>query len=308
MKKSISFLLAVSIGILFIISAVTKIYPIELFEFQFVDLGVASWSTTPYIARFFISIEFFLGMLLIVNLSLRKFTLRFAVALLLFFCIYLFYKIITEGNSGNCGCFGEIVKMSPLQGILKNIVLIIACGVCYSVSEVELWNKKWKISVVYILFIIALALGFFINPIQNTSSHIDKNTVNYRVPLELMYDSTQVEKPSVDLMHGKHIVAFLSLSCPHCKIAAKKLAIMHKKNPELPIYLALNGDKELLASFFEYSNAAALPHHLFLGPDKWVKVAGFTLPNIMYINNSIVEKKFNGVELNQDDIENWLKQ
>ena len=153
MKNTITILLSISIGLLFIVSAATKIYPMEPFEYQFVDIGVASWKTAPYMARFFIGLEFFLGMLLILNISLRKFTLKFAVALLVFFCIYLTYKIIIEGNTGNCGCFGEAVKMTPLQGILKNVALIATCIVCYFSTEKDFWNLKWKKIVTPVLFI-----------------------------------------------------------------------------------------------------------------------------------------------------------
>jgi hypothetical protein len=152
-------------------------------------------------------------------------------------------------------------------------------------------------------------MGFFIYPVDalHTSS-VNKEAVNYRVPLELMYDSTQTKKPGIDLTKGKHIVAFLSLTCPHCRIAAKKLYVIHKKNPDIPLYFALNGDKELLPDFFEDTHTASIPHSLFLGPDKWLKVAGFSLPNIMYLNNSIVRQKCNGAEIEQEDMEKWLKQ
>lgn len=308
MKKIITILLSISIGFLFIVSAATKIFPMEPFEYQFVDIGVASWKTAPYLARFFIGIEFFLGMLLILNISLRKFTLKFAISLLVFFCIYLSYKIISEGNTGNCGCFGEAVQMTPLQGILKNVVLIIACIVCYLSAEKDFWNSKWKKLVIPVLFTGSMCLGFLIYPLNATfSSTMDKNNINYKVPLELMYDSTQIEKPKIDLTKGKHIIAFLSLTCPHCKIAAQKINIMHKKNPDIPFYLALNGDKELLNDFFDNTHAQDIPHNLFLGPGSFIQVAGLNLPIIMYLENSIVRKKCNGLELDQEDMEAWLK-
>jgi hypothetical protein len=309
MKKIITILLSISIGLVFIMSAATKIYPMEPFEYQFVDIGVASWKTAPYMARFFIGLEFFLGMLLILNISLRKFTLKFAVALLVFFCIYLTYKIIVEGNTGNCGCFGEAVKMTPLQGILKNVALIATCIVCYLSTEKDFWNLKWKKIITPVLFIASMCLGFFVYPLNATfSSTMDKENINYKVPLELMYRKDQQETPAIDLRKGKHIIAFLSLTCPHCKIAAQKIYIMHKKNPDIPFYLALNGDKELLTEFFDETHAESIPHNLFLGAKNWIQIAGISLPIIMYVDNSVVRKKCNGLELDQEDMEKWLQQ
>ena len=288
MKKTLSVLLSISIGILFIFSAAAKIYPMEPFEYQFVDIGVATWKTSPYIARMFIGMEFFLGMLLVFNIALRKITLKFAIGLLCAFCIYLTYKIMSDGNTGNCGCFGELVVMTPLQGILKNLVLIVCCVVLYVITEKDYWNTKWKLIVSPVLLITAMCLGFFIYPVDPTfSSTLDTSKVNYTVPLDKMYLKTQKEKPAIDLTKGKHIIAFMSLTCPHCRIAAKKLAIIHKMNPSLPLYLALNGDKSIEKLFFEDTHAQKIPHNLFLGPSDWMSVAGFALPNIMYIENSV---------------------
>jgi len=308
MKNILAILLSISVGALFIVSAATKIYPMEPFEYQFVDIGIANWQTAPYIARFFIGLEFFLGILLIFNILLRKFTLKFAIGLLVMFCIYLVYRIILDGNVGNCGCFGEAIKMSPLEGILKNILLIVACIVTYILADKDFWKPILKKIFVPLFLIIAMCLGFFIYPIDAVySSTLDNKTVNYKVPLELMYHDNQKEKPEVDLTKGKHIIAFLSLTCPHCKIAAQKMNVMHKKNPSIPFYYALNGDKEMLSAFLDDTNTKDVPHNLFLGAKDWIQVAGVSLPIIMYVENSIVVKKTTGLDVDQNDIESWLK-
>jgi len=82
---------------------------------------------------------------------------------------------------------------------------------------------------------------------------------------------------------------------------------MHKKNPNIPFYYALNGDEDKLKPFIEYTNTKDVPHSLFLGPKDWIQVAGISLPVIMYVDNSIVVKKTNGLDIDQHDIEEWLK-
>lgn len=307
MKKAIVLLLSASVGFLFIISSITKIYPMEPFEFQFVDIGIANWKTAPYLARVFISLEFFLGILLVLNIAIRKFTIKFAIALLSVFSFYLLYKIISVGNTGNCGCFGEYFKMSPLEGIIKNIVLIISCVLCYLLSDFSIWKNQHLKFVVPLLLLISLCIGFFLYPINiQYSSSIDTARVNYKVPLDLMYSATQKERPNIELRKGKHIVAFLSLTCSHCRVAAQKLAIIHKRNPALPIYFALNGNKKKLPTFFDETHSKAIPHNLFLGPENWIKVAGVSLPIVMYLENSIVVKKCILPEIDQEDMEVWM--
>ena len=309
MKRILGILLSISLGLIFIISAITKMIPMEPFEYQFVDIGVATWKTAPYIARIFIGIEFFIGFLLILNIALKKFTLKVSIAFLVFLTGYLIYKIIIDGNAGSCGCFGEALPMSPLEGIIKNIVLIACCIVCYFAIEKEFWSTKAKKVMTPLLFITAMCLGFFVYPIDIVfTSTLDTSKVNYKVPLELMYQETQKEKPSINLLKGKHIIAFLSLSCPHCKIAAKKLHVIHKKNPTLPIYIALNGDIEKKEPFLENTQIADIPHNLFLGPKDWISVAGINLPIIMYVQDGIVIKKFNGSQIEQADMEKWMQQ
>jgi hypothetical protein len=61
-----------------------------------------------------------------------------------------------------------------------------------------------------------------------------------------------------------------------------------------------------LTEFLTYTNTKNIAHNLFNGANDWMKVAGFSLPIIMYVDNGIVQKKCNGIELSQDDIENWL--
>lgn len=279
----------------------------EPFEYQLVDIGVASWPSAPYLARLLVSVEFLLGMLLILNISLKRFTLPLATAVLVFFSAYLLYRILRDGNSGNCGCFGEVYKMTPLEGILKNAVLLISCAVVYLLQDGSWWKRSYEKILFPLLGTAALCLGFLVYPPHpNYTNYLDKNKINYPLPLELMYEAKQAEKPAVDLRKGKHIIAFLSLSCPHCRIAAQKIHVMNKKNPSIPFYIAMNGEKQMESTFFEDTHVQNIPHNLFLGPSEWMRVAGIGLPVIMYVDNGIVKKKCSGVELDQQDIETWL--
>ena len=93
------------LGLLFIYSGYTKINPIEPFEYTFVDLGIINWTLAPFVARFMIGLEFFIGLMLFFNLYLKKFTVKLTAITLVIFTIYLLVMILREGNNGNCGCF-----------------------------------------------------------------------------------------------------------------------------------------------------------------------------------------------------------
>lgn len=307
-KKIFLSCLSVFLGIVFIYSGYTKIYPvIETFEYTFVDIGVANWYTAPVIARLMIGLELILGVLLVMNYNLKRFTIPFTVGLLFFFIIYLCIQIALNGNTGNCGCFGEQIYMSPLKAIIKNVILIIVA------IPVYFFHDGWKISKnkLFLLGVslFVLPLPFIFNAIDYTysSNNLDEE-VNYKLDLDMAYnfnDTTKVRPIKKELRTGKHVIAFFSLTCPHCRIAAKKLKVMYKKNEKLPIYMFLNGDDSNLKGFLDDTHTQNIPYSKLNGP-AFIKLGGLTLPKIYYVENGIVIKKVNYFDLDQNEIEEWL--
>lgn len=301
-------LISIALGLIFIYSGYTKLLPvIETFEFTFVDVGIANWYTAPVIARVLIGFEFFLGVLLILNYNLKKFTLPFTIGLLVFFIIYLTIQIIISGNNGNCGCFGEHLKMTPLQAIIKNIVMIVAALFVYFFYEG--WKLKYNIMFSSFIGVTVLMVPLIINPIDYayTSNNLDEK-VNYPLELNMLYepeDSSKVEVPKVELRKGKHVLSFLSLTCPHCRIAARKFRLIKKNNKDISIYFVLNGDKENLVPFLEDTKADNIPYSFCLGKT-FIQLASAHLPRIYYIDNGIVVKKVDYFELNQYQLEEWI--
>ena len=65
-------ILRILIGIVFIVSGLAKLYPIEPFEIVFVDLGISNWIAASIIARLVIVFELFLGLSIIFNFWLKN--------------------------------------------------------------------------------------------------------------------------------------------------------------------------------------------------------------------------------------------
>lgn len=307
-KIIIASVISIILGLVFIYSGYSKINPvIETFEFTFVDIGIANWYTAPLIARGLIGLEFFIGLLLIANYNLKKFTLPLMTGLLLFFVVYLLIQINSSGNHGNCGCFGERLHMTPLQAIYKNLVMIALGAVVYFLFDG--WKLKANKLVMSFCLVCALTVPFILNPVDYayTSNNLDEK-VNYPLELNLLFqpeDSIKVEIPKINLRKGKHVVAFVSLTCPHCRIAAKKFRLIKKNNPSLPIYFILNGDRKDYLPFIEDTKADNIPGSYCLGKS-FVQLAGTNLPRIYYLDNGMVVKKVDYYELNQYNIEHWV--
>lgn len=305
MKRIIYISLSVILGLIFVFSAYVKLYPIELFELTFTDIGIANWYMAPYIARIMIAVEFLTGFLLILNLYFNKNTLKFTLGILIFFTLYLIYIIIVEGNSGNCKCFGNFISLTPLESIYKNIFLLLVTVILYKFHKGMDW--KFKKIVFPIIIIIALSLPFILNPVDISSSDKIYNSekLNYNLGLDALYDNPEVTEPETDLRKGKQIIAFMSLTCSHCRTGAYKLHILKKRSPGMPVFFVLNGDDENLEPFFDDTRAGDIPYTMLSGKD-FIRLAGLKLPSIFLVNEGIVEKKLNYIQLDQKEIEAWL--
>ncbi len=306
MKKYLLIILSVLLGGVFLFSGYAKLFPIEPFEFNFIHIGVANWITAPVISRLLISLEFFIGILLILNFRLKEFTLKATLALLLFFTAYLIFQIIKEGNSGNCGCFGEVLKMTPLQSILKNVAMIFVVLVLLFFHHHINW--KWKNEVYFLVAAICIATTIFLNPFDYLAAKMMKDEIT-DVPLNvdtLYHSKNAYPAPTVDLRHGKYIVCLLSLKCQHCLDAAFKMNIIKKQMPEAPFYFVFGGVKQNLQYFLDKSKHQNIPYTLF-EDNYFFTMCGGVYPGIYYVENGIIKRKGNIYTLNEDEIKKWLK-
>jgi hypothetical protein len=302
-------------GAVFIISGFTKggfpflhkfTSPIEPFEMTFVDLGVANWRTAPFIARLLIGLEFFIGLALIFHVQLKKIVYKLGIALLLVFSIYLILLMIFQGSKGNCGCFGTVFTMTPMVALVKNVIMLAVFLLLYKFHDG--WSTKAATIVLWICLASSLILPFIWNPVEldYSEAYLNKPENNFEIPLDTLYNNATLNVPPRTLSKGKHILAFMSLSCPHCRIAAKKIRIMHERNPEISFYFILNGDEEKLKPFFEDTHTEEIPHCMLLGRP-FVYLAGTVMPAIYLVNNGVVEHDLDYMRLDQGEIEEWLK-
>lgn len=307
MLKKITFgLLCTLLGATFIFSGYTKLYPIEPFEYTFVDLGFINWQIAPFVARLLIGLEFSIGLLLLFNVNLHKIAYKLGITVLLLFCLYLILLITLSGNQGNCGCFGSYIKMTPFEALMKNFILL---GLFFLLYR---YHSGWELKdglryLVTVSFLVAFSFPFVLNPVElnYSEAYLNKPENNFKLELDSLYNNASLNVPPKNLSQGKHIISFMSLTCPHCRIAANKIRIIHERNPAIPFYFVLNGDVEKLKPFFENTHTEDIPHCILLGRN-FVYLAGTNMPAIYMIHNSIVEHELNYIDLDQGEIEKWL--
>jgi len=98
----------------------------------------------------------------------------------------------------------------------------------------------------------------------------------------------------------------MSLTCPYCRIGAYKMYIIKKRNPQIPMFLVLNGKDKNLKPFFEDTKATNIPYTILRGTD-FIKLAGLSLPAIYWVDNGIVINSSTYIDLDEGKIESWLK-
>lgn len=304
--KILFFVACSIIGFVFIYSGYTKLYPIEPFEYTFVDLGIGGWKIAPFIARFMIGLEFFIGLLLIFGLYIKRFTIKLTIGSLVIFSTYLLFIIIKTGNNGNCGCFGTAIVMSPLQALIKNGILIIFSFVIYKFYDGIDYHKYGK-KLLLATFITSFAMPHILNyvDLDYSSSYLLKKEDQFKLELDSVYNNAKIHTPPKSLSKGKHIMAFMSLTCSHCRTAAKKLKLIKEQNPSISIYFILNGDYEKIQPFFEDTKARNIDYCILNG-SSFIYLAGYKLPTIYLVNNSIAENSIDYTHLDQVEIEKWL--
>jgi hypothetical protein len=126
-----------------------------------VDLGIASWCQATYLSRFIIALEIAVAIAILQNHFIKRIVIPGTVLLLAAFCVHLAIQMVKYGPmNGNCGCFGQVIPMTPLEAFIKNIISI---GLLWYLYRNVKEKEKGKNKFVYILLLyISSALFMFV--------------------------------------------------------------------------------------------------------------------------------------------------
>lgn len=307
MKRASSGALVVLIriitGIAFILSGALKLVPAEYLENDILRSGLANDTTVPFIARFVIGSEFFLGSMLVFGL-LRRLTLKLCIASLIVYTTYLVYVIALFGNEGNCGCFGRQFELTPLEGIWKNLVMGIGCVFVLRKSGIETRTTA-RLIFAGSLALLSLVLPFVIYKVDLPEKINVGGTERTLIDLDPLYRDQSVAPP-FDARSGKVLLMFASLSCEHCRVAASKLELIKTKHPEWNIYIVYNGKEELISDFHKDAQIRNTPCHLFNDGEAIARMVGVGFPIILLLEDATVVSTLNYPELQEDNLRTFF--
>ena len=298
------FILLLALSGVFFYSGYSKIYSdnaFDNFQWTFLDLGISSITVAGIIARVMIGMEFLLGLLLLCHVFLKQFTYKAVIAILAIFIIYLLVVILKQGNTGNCGCFGDKLAMKPLTAIWKNVLMIAVTVLLMFIYPIKPYKHQEYVAL--LLGLVAFSSTFILNPV-----YMGTSPEAYAKPIDLGLLYKYTPAPAVDLRQGKHIIAFMSLTCPHCKKAAYLLQIIHHEHPDIPMFMVLDGSEQFRKQFFDETHAENVPYLLYRHLEEFEQLAGPSVPSIYWVNNSQIEykSKYAYYQLDPKYMEEWL--
>ena len=207
MKNKLSLVFRILISILFLVSAIAKLWtpgsdfltPLYALsrgfeEGQLIPMGFSE-NLVPYLSRFIIALEFFIALAILQNNYLKKIVIPLSVILLTVFSLHLSYSIFT-GDSENCGCFGDLIPMTPLEALIKNILTI---GALIFVYRHVKKSMQHKLSILSIQFLSLMLLVFTFLPVQSSSSNN-----------KIISSSSEYVDKDININDGSKILRFLS--------------------------------------------------------------------------------------------------
>jgi len=306
------------ISLLFLVSAYAKVYhepsayfSITTFEAkQLVPLGFSS-EISSYLSRILIALEFAIGVLILLPFYLKRIVIPLTIFVLAAFCVHLALQIYLTGNSGNCGCFGTLLPMTPLEAILKNLFAI---GLLVILNKLLSKDKSKSIEIfygflIYLFFVIGIMA---LVPIKNSSNvTIDSN---YQIQEDLVLEGPKQMKsefgqtlPFAD--KGRLILCFFAPGCDHCRAAVRSIDSLSKIVEDFPKVEIVFMDEEVdkIPEFFEYAGSEY--HYIVLDISTFYDVLTWErdTPGIFYMWNGNILKEFNGTNESAYDPESLLK-
>lgn len=178
MKKHLPLIVRILISALFLLSAVAKSFPIWAFEKQLVDLGIVNWCNAPYLARLIIALETAIAIAILQKHYIKSFVIPVTILLLIAFCSHLGLQMYEHGAmNGNCGCFGQLIPMTPLEAFIKNLITILMLIYLYrNVTDKEKGENRF--SIILLIYFFSAFLMFFFFPFCPCKNTTETNVIN----------------------------------------------------------------------------------------------------------------------------------
>ena len=308
-KNQILWGIRILVSALFILSAVAKLYPSPLmgvqgFESKYLGAIGIEGGFAKVISRLLIGFEFSLAILILLPYYLNKIVIPLTIGLLSAFSIHLLVQVI-NGDASNCGCFGDLIPMTPLEALIKNLLTIGLLLIPLTIFKNTLTDKKNLHPILYTGLTFSLMMFLFL---PQGSSVSGKEVVN---------GDSVYSKYFEDINAGNKLLCFFSPTCEHCMKTGKELTEMSRKYPGLMPEIRIlfmdetypvNGSEKEIGEYFEFIGARydyKVLETTEMNDIFWSKK---NFPGILYLCNGNERVFFDGTGDNAFDAEKLIEE
>ncbi|MDP4964559.1 MAG: hypothetical protein NWQ55_05770 [Salibacteraceae bacterium] len=273
-------------GLLFVASAIAKLFPVESFELILIKQVGISWHWVAYFSRGLIFLEFALGLAIITGFQLRKSILA-SLGLLGAFSVYLMIQITSGAGDENCGCFGELIPLDAIQSLIKNAFFAV-----FAVLLLFISNRKseHKTAVAFpMLAYGALIYLLFQSPFPKTlGEEIGNNSIT---PFEELATTNKID------LGQKQLFLVMFAECKHCEQLASTISAMNFDAEKSHLNVLVYGHPKRVEEFAELTNIQHLNPQATKDRNILAAIDG-TFPTMVMIDSSEIKHLWVGAALN----------
>ncbi len=213
-KRWVGAISRIILGLVFIVAGVAKAIDLNYFYYQLkaYPLGLPD-PVVLLMARVFISFEIILGVALLINF-LPRWTLSITFAILVLFLATTGWAAV-GGFSEECGCFGKLVKRSPVEALIEDFVLLILAIMAVKFVSSGALTNKFKGTLVGLAVIIGAGLPYLF-PETRPKVFAREGVGSYVGDLK-------PDGLSVEFAKGDYLLALIETDCEHCQGALPRL-------------------------------------------------------------------------------------
>lgn len=293
--------LRIVLSAFFVISAIGKLQSIDTFEVYVYRVSFFDFDAAAMFARLLIGLELFIAVALLIKFRF-KFIWKLIFIFLVLMSFFLVFQII-KGSTDNCYCLGELVDFSPMESLVKNLVLIVFLFIIRKSKSLK-W--RYQTLVLGLLFIGALATPLIASPpdlfIKGSFNKAEHNQ-------QALDDAIREKEIPASFMHGRKMLAFYSTYCPYCKMASTRIGALVRKSDidtnNINVIFWVRGDTASVQRFYLDTHS---PHYnyVIVNTHKFLDITKGRMPLILLINDGKVEEETNYRTIDADRIRRFF--
>jgi hypothetical protein len=275
-------------GSLFAFSAVSKIVSIDAFELYTFKTFDFNWYTTISLVRLLIALEILIAISFITGVGYR---ISVYVALIFIFLssLWLIQRWVAAPNE-NCQCFGNLINIKPLVSLLKNLMMLPVLG--FLVANLKIKAFRWDNIAGFLVigFVSLVGVGIASPPDFFHKGTYDSEGYLNEISMENLKNDAYLTIDTSASIPQKQIVMMMSMSCPICEMAIKKIEIIQRRHPKmLPITLVVMAGK--IDGWIGFKKTNNVPNYpvWFLEPQNFLQYTK-SLPTLYFVKNGTIVK------------------